>query len=104
MSTGRLRAGRQAKPPGPGDQEPLSVELGKARLRCCYEMDEKGFLGCSACPVERRCSRLWREEVEDNERISVADYRRLECKFARLKKERDGILARRGQKVPQALT
>jgi hypothetical protein len=99
MSTERRP--REGMAPEPEDQDPLVVELGKIIGKCC---DEMGVMGCSVCPVERKCCRLWQEEVEDVDRMNVTDFRRLDQKFTQLRQERDAILAKRGQGIVQGLT
>lgn len=87
--------------PGPEEQDPLVISLGEALCKCC---DELGVPGCDNCPVRGKCRRLWRLEVDDAAGgLNLTEYRRLNQKFALLKQERDCILARRGQGVPQRL-
>jgi adenine-specific DNA glycosylase len=99
MSTERRQ--REGMAPEPEEQDPLGVELGKIICKCC---DEMGPMGCSICPVEEECRRLWQEEVEDVDKMNVTDFRQLDQKFAQLRRERDGILARRGQAAVHELT
>ena len=98
MSTERLRPGRQAEPPGPEEQDPLSIALSETICKCC---DEMGVIGCYCCPVERKCHRLWQQGVEDPLKISMTEYRRLTKKFDELRQERDCILAKQQQKALQ---
>lgn len=99
MSTERLP--REGIAPTPEEQDPLEIALGEAICKCC---DEMGVMGCSCCPVARKCYRLWQEGVVDIEKITMTEYRRLDRKFTLLRQERDGILTKRGQWVPQRLT
>ncbi len=98
MSTERPRPGKQAEPPGPEEQDPLSVVLGNTICKC---FDEMGAAGCDGCPVERKCHRLWQEGVVDPEKVTMTEFRRLSKKFEELRQERDGILAKRQQKALQ---
>lgn len=96
MSTERRQ--REGIAPGPEEQDPLSVALGETICKCC---DEMGAMGCSNCPVERKCHRIWQQGVEDPEKVTMTEYRRLSKKFDELRRERDCILAKRRQGVPQ---
>lgn len=96
MSTEKRQSGRQAEPPAPEGQDPLGIMLAETIYKCCEEM---GVSGCSICPVEGKCKRLWEREVVDIKKITPAEYRQLDRKFAHLRQERDGILARRREKA-----
>lgn len=98
MSTERLRSGRQAEPPAPEEQDPLSIALGEAICKCSEEMG--GVMGCFCCPVYKKCERLW----VDINKITLTDYRHLTQKFDSLKQERDCLLAKRGQGITKVLT
>ena len=99
MSTERRP--REGIAPEPEEQDPLVIALSGILVKCC---DELGVPGCDNCPVRAKCRRLWKQEVNAAGGLNLTDYRRLNQKFAQLKQERDCIMARRGERVPQVLT
>lgn len=76
-------------------QDPLVLNLGKERDRCC---DELGVDGCSQCAVRVKCLRLWQEICSDIaviHNLSLTEYRQLSQKFYMLRQERNQILRKR---------